>query len=81
MLLQVPPLQAIFVNCADDFSQYCAKPLSHHLQLTVERISQYVVIDVSDQMNEALLLFAKKRIVPCVEIRNKNPLELSKHFF
>ena len=75
MLRQVVLLQPESVDRRDHRLDDGGEPGGRLLQVLVERVFQQVVVQVSDQVDEALLLRALDRVVGRVEVGDQDTLE------
>src|SRR5262249_59163197 len=67
VLAQVSPPQPVPVDGLDDPPEQTPELARERLQLLVPRVAPDVLVEVPDQMHEALLLRAAQRIVSGVE--------------
>jgi hypothetical protein len=70
MCAQSPAIDGIY-----DRLQQSSKSKGHQLRFLVEWIIQYLVIQISHEVYETLLLRTRDRIVGGIEIRYKHPFE------
>jgi hypothetical protein len=80
MLSQMALLQAIAIDGFYYGPQQCAEVLSDTLELFIERIVNQILVQISDQVNEALLLRTWQGIVAGKEVRDQDPRESVEHF-
>src|SRR5262249_11446409 len=76
VLVQVPFLQPVLVDGADDGPEQLAEPRSQGLELLVVGVALQVVVDVPDEMDQALLLLAGQRVIAAIEVGDQYPLEV-----
>src|SRR2546423_6909970 len=72
--------EAELVDRVDDRLQDGNERLCERLQALVERIVEEVVVNIPREVNEALLLRARDRVVSRVEVRNQHASESVEQF-
>src|SRR5512135_1053328 len=75
VLMEMIFLQTIAVDRLHYLLEQSREPDGHPLQFGVERVLEQVVVQISNQMYEALLLQAIQRIICRVEIRYQDAME------
>jgi hypothetical protein len=61
-------LQTIFVDRIDNLSEHCAEPSGNESQFFVKGVFQDILVYVTHQVDQALLLLTRHGVVPTVEI-------------
>jgi hypothetical protein len=65
-----------YVNCNDDPTQQSAERTSYRLKLFVEGIVKQLLIHVSHQVKETLLLRTVDRVVSSIKVCNKDTVKV-----
>jgi hypothetical protein len=76
---EVPPPQAVEVHGGDHRPQQAAEAARHQLQLVVPGVGQDVLVEVTQQVDQAFLLRARHRVVGGVEVTHQHPAEVLEH--
>ena len=75
----MPGLQPVAINRLQDRHEQSLDLHGERLQFLVERSLPEVVVDVADEVDEALLLPARHRVVAGVEIADQHALVSGQH--
>src|SRR5205085_636263 len=78
-LLQKTAFQAVSINSFDHGLEQDGKVQRELFHFFVERVLQYIVVQVSYQVNQAFLLRALNCIISGVKIGHQNTLEVFQH--
>jgi len=68
-------LESIAVDRVNDSSQKNSELGDQRLILLVVRAAKQIMVHISNQMYQTLLLLTRYRVISAVEIRNENPGE------
>ena len=79
MLVEVPLPEPKAINCLDDGRDDVGEASGKRPELFIKRVLEDVIIDVSNEMNNALLLRAINGVVSGVEVRHQNAVKTIKH--
>ena len=79
MLTQVSALEAVTVYCLDYCPQQSSKLLGNTFQFCVQGVFQQIIVDIANDMYDALLLLAGERIICRIEVGDQNAGEGMEH--
>jgi len=77
--MKVASLQTELIDCLDDRLEQCSKTIRDEFHLLIEWLLVEVIIDISHQVDQTLLLRTIKAVVHGVEVRYQNAAEMAKY--
>ena len=78
MLAEVLLPQAVLIDGGHDRPQMTAKSGGKGLEVLIPRMAHNILVEVSEQVDEALLLRARQRVLGRVEVRDQYTPEVLK---
>jgi hypothetical protein len=79
MLPEIMATQSSTINCLHNWLQQTRKVSHNEFQLLIVRMLENIIVQVSHQVDEALLLVAVEGIVGSEKIANQNAFEIFQH--
>ena len=77
--MKVASLETELIDCLDDRLEQCSKTIRDEFHLLIEWLLAEVIIDISHQVDQTLLLRTIKAVVRGVEVRYQNAAEMAKY--
>src|SRR6266481_2591501 len=79
MSMKVASLQSELIDRLDDRLEQCSKTIGDVFHLLIEWLLAEILIDISHQVDETLLVGTIKAVVRGVEVRYQNTAEIAKY--
>jgi hypothetical protein len=77
--MKVASLQTELIDCLDDRLEQCSKTVRDEFHLLIEWLLAEIIIDISHQVDQTLLLRTIKAVVRGVKVRYQNAAEMAKY--
>src|SRR5690348_14988301 len=77
--MKVASFQTELIDCLDDRLEQCGKTIRDEFHLLIEWLLAEIIIDISHEVDQALLLRTINAVVCGVEVRYQNAAEMPKY--